>query len=244
MMKKPYVFGHRGAMGYEIENTIESFEKAVNMGAGIESDIQLTKDGILVCLHDSSFKIGEKWYSIKNMTFEELKNIKFQDGRKVPTLEEVFDKFKYKKDLRYSFDIGSRKVGLKVIEMAKKYNILDKIEITDTNPKILFYLREHDKEVKLVHTVPFNIEKINEKTVDFEKLKQFGIRTLNIRAERANPENFEMIVYNGFNCYVWDVNKKIRMKRVISLKCNGQIVDAIYTNYPDRVIQLINEIIK
>ncbi len=36
---KSYVFGYRGASGYEIENTIPSFRKAVKMGAGIESDI-------------------------------------------------------------------------------------------------------------------------------------------------------------------------------------------------------------
>ncbi|MFX0030133.1 MAG: glycerophosphodiester phosphodiesterase, partial [Candidatus Hermodarchaeota archaeon] len=41
---KPYIFGHRGASGYEIENTVSAYKKAVSMGAGIEADVQLTKD--------------------------------------------------------------------------------------------------------------------------------------------------------------------------------------------------------
>ena len=48
---KPYIFGHRGASGYEVENTITAFEKAVIMGVGIETDVQLTKDNKLVCFH-------------------------------------------------------------------------------------------------------------------------------------------------------------------------------------------------
>ncbi len=45
---KPYIFAHRGASGYEIENTIPSFKKAISMGAGIETDIRATKDKKLI----------------------------------------------------------------------------------------------------------------------------------------------------------------------------------------------------
>ena len=55
MMKnnKIYVWAHRGASGYAPENTLVSFEKAVEQHAdGIELDVQLTKDGQLVVIHD------------------------------------------------------------------------------------------------------------------------------------------------------------------------------------------------
>ena len=91
--QKPYIFGHRGAMGYEIENTIPSFSKAIKMGAGIETDIQLTKDKVLVCFHDSVFTVNQHHYEVKNLTFNELKQIKFNDMRRIPTLEEVFKNF-------------------------------------------------------------------------------------------------------------------------------------------------------
>ena len=64
---KPYVFGHRGASGYEIENTLPSFKKAVRMGAGIETDVQETKDKELICFHDYYIKSKLKKFNIKRI---------------------------------------------------------------------------------------------------------------------------------------------------------------------------------
>ena len=53
MEKQTLVWAHRGASGYAPENTLEAFRKAVEMGAdGVELDVQLTKDGELVVIHD------------------------------------------------------------------------------------------------------------------------------------------------------------------------------------------------
>ena len=54
-MKTTEIFAHRGASGYESENTLEAFALAVEQGAdGIELDVQLTKDGELVVIHDET----------------------------------------------------------------------------------------------------------------------------------------------------------------------------------------------
>ena len=54
-MERTLVWGHRGASGYAPENTMAAFEKAVELGAdGIELDVQLTKDGELVVIHDET----------------------------------------------------------------------------------------------------------------------------------------------------------------------------------------------
>ena len=54
-MERTLVWGHRGASGYAPENTMTAFEKAVELGAdGIELDVQLTKDGELVVIHDET----------------------------------------------------------------------------------------------------------------------------------------------------------------------------------------------
>nr|XP_020726370.1 glycerophosphodiester phosphodiesterase domain-containing protein 4-like [Odocoileus virginianus texanus] len=50
---KPTFFGHRGAPRLGPENTIMSFEKAVEYGAhGLESDIQISIDGVPFLMHD------------------------------------------------------------------------------------------------------------------------------------------------------------------------------------------------
>ena len=49
------IWAHRGASGYAPENTLESFELAIEQKAdGIELDVQMTKDGELVVIHDET----------------------------------------------------------------------------------------------------------------------------------------------------------------------------------------------
>jgi glycerophosphoryl diester phosphodiesterase len=51
------VIAHRGASGYAPENTLPAFELAVQQTAGcVEHDLQVTKDGVLVCLHDPTLE--------------------------------------------------------------------------------------------------------------------------------------------------------------------------------------------
>lgn len=238
-LDKPYVFGHRGAMGYRIENTLESFKCSVKLGAGIESDIQQTMDKKLVCLHDASFKIQKKWYNVRKLTYEELTKIPFKDGREIPLLKEIFNHFSYcNHNLRYSFDIGNVRIGKRVIDLCEKFNLVENVEITDTRPKNLFKLRDYNNKSKLVHTIPYNIINIDKNTIDFDILHDQNISTLNIKMERANKKNFSNIIDNGFDCYIWGVDFKSRMRRVLKLRYKDQFPKAVYSNYPDKVIKM------
>ncbi len=242
-MKKPYIFAHRGAMGYCIENTMESFQKAVELKVGIETDIQITKDNILVCFHDPAFRIGDGWHNIRNLNLEELKALNFEDGREIPTLNEVLNTFSYcPKNFRYSMDIIDRKTGLALIKLLKKRPFYKQVEITDTRFYILKRLRKNSENVKLVHTIPSYIANISEHTINFEKLTQSNIKALNIKVDYATKKNFGNIVKNGFKCYVWDVNSIDHMKKVLKLRSNEEFVRAIYTNYPDVLKKLRDSI--
>jgi len=242
-MKKPHIFAHRGGMGNCVENTIPCFKDAVKIGVSIETDLQLTKDNKLICYHDYYIKLDSEWYDIKKLTLVELKNIKFKDNREIPTTIEVFNALaNYAKDLRYSFDIRDIKTGLKLIDIATKFDILDKIEITERNHNALLKLREYNKKIKLVHTLPENITSINDNVVDVDILKDLKIEAINIKSWRANIKNLKQIIDFGFKCYVWGVNSKSRMKKVLNLTYIGNVVSAIYTDYPDILVKLRKEI--
>ncbi len=52
-MQTPLIIGHRGACGYLPEHTLESYARAVELGADlIETDVVLSRDGHLICRHD------------------------------------------------------------------------------------------------------------------------------------------------------------------------------------------------
>jgi glycerophosphoryl diester phosphodiesterase len=52
-LNKPLLIAHRGASGYAPEHTLIGYQLAIDQGADfVEQDLQITKDGVLVCLHD------------------------------------------------------------------------------------------------------------------------------------------------------------------------------------------------
>ena len=69
--EKTKVWAHREVSGYAPENTLDAFRKAVEMGAdGIELDVQMTKDGELVVIHDETIdrvSNGKGWVKITPM---------------------------------------------------------------------------------------------------------------------------------------------------------------------------------
>lgn len=95
---KILVIGHRGALAYAPENTMVSFELALEQGADlIELDVHLSADGELVVMHDNQVsRTTDGCGHIKDMTVAEIKKldagVRFGEqfrGERVPTLPEV-----------------------------------------------------------------------------------------------------------------------------------------------------------
>lgn len=86
-----HIIGHRGAAGLELENTMASFQKAMEYGvAAIEFDVQLTKDSVFVVCHDDHIgRVSDTNIRITDATYAELQQIKLLDGSHIPTLVEV-----------------------------------------------------------------------------------------------------------------------------------------------------------
>lgn len=98
-MKKMKIWAHRGASGYAPENTMGAFSEAVRRKAdGIELDVQLTKDGEIVVIHDEKLgrvSNGSGW--VKDHTLKELRKLNFnktfpeQGNAKSPLLKKCMN---------------------------------------------------------------------------------------------------------------------------------------------------------
>ncbi|MGV0980129.1 glycerophosphodiester phosphodiesterase family protein [Empedobacter falsenii] len=98
--KSIIISGHRGGMmpGYP-ENSIEAFEKTLSiMPSFFEIDPQLTKDSILILMHDDTFnRTTNLQGKVKDYTYTQIKNAKLKDREgkltdfKIPTLKEALD---------------------------------------------------------------------------------------------------------------------------------------------------------
>ena len=240
-MKSPYIFAHRGGMGICKENTISCFKTAIDLGVGIETDVQLTKDKTLICFHDYIIKQTSKIHDIANLTYKELLKLDFSDERKIPTLIDLLSIIlKYPKT-RLSVDIRNFEAGKYLIDLVRDHNLLSRVEITDKRLSLLARLRRYEEHVNLVYTIPDNILKINEKNVNFSKLKQLNVKVINLRSHRANFHNFEKVINHDLECYVWALNYKSRIKRILQLKEKDKRVSAIYTDYPNMVLNILNQ---
>lgn len=92
------IWAHRGCSQIYPENTLLAFEKAMNLEGltGIELDIQMTKDGAIVVIHDERVdRTTEGIGFVKDYTLKELRKLHIyaseNETQYIPTIEEVFD---------------------------------------------------------------------------------------------------------------------------------------------------------
>ena len=73
-MTNPCFIAHRGFSGKYLQNTEEAFLKAVEHGSGgIETDVRITRDGVLVVNHDDTVKYADGTeLAVSDYTYEEL----------------------------------------------------------------------------------------------------------------------------------------------------------------------------
>ncbi|MGN6474751.1 MAG: glycerophosphodiester phosphodiesterase [Mycobacteriales bacterium] len=82
----PRVIAHRGASGLEPEHTLRAYQRALDVGAdGVECDVRLTRDGVLVCIHDRTVdRTSNGSGVVSKMTFADLHRLDFSGGRGAP----------------------------------------------------------------------------------------------------------------------------------------------------------------
>ena len=88
-MRRTHVIAHRGASGYEYENSRAAFRRALMLDAdGVELDVHATRDGTIVVHHDAELPgVGP----IAQLTTAEAREVRIRNGEKLPLLQEVLD---------------------------------------------------------------------------------------------------------------------------------------------------------
>src|SRR5204863_7856971 len=88
-MRRPSVIAHRGASGYEYENSRAAFRRAVMLDAdGVELDIHATRDGAIVVHHDPDV---QGCGPIALLTLAEARQVRLPNGETLPLLQAVLD---------------------------------------------------------------------------------------------------------------------------------------------------------
>ena len=149
--------GHRGAAALYPENTLLSFEKAIEMGVdAFEFDVWLSKDGVPVISHDRVlWRTCGVVRAITDLTVAELKELdpccpeqfgkKFSGQVKIATLQEILELIKKKKpDLKLGVEIKqyTEETVDRAVELLREYGVFGQCWFYAFNGRIIRYLKE------------------------------------------------------------------------------------------------------
>ena len=157
------IWAHRGCSQLYPENTLLAFEKAaaVQNLTGIELDIQITKDGELVVIHDERVdRTTEGIGFVRDYTLSQLKKLHIyadsHPSQMIPTMNEVFDMLEQKLKTGFRLNI-ELKNGIfpydgmeeKIVELVHKRGLQEAVVYSTFYAKSLEKLRKADKNAEL-----------------------------------------------------------------------------------------------
>lgn len=231
------IWAHRGASAYAPENTIEAFQKAIEMGAqGIELDVHMSADGALVVIHDESvhrtsgFK-GE----ISEMNLTQLKRLHFNKGfeaefpeAQIPTLQEVYELIR-PTGLLINVEIKTNRepypgIEKKLLTMERNMGMKGRILYSSFNHYTLRNLREIDPKASM------GVLYSNELVEPWNYAKYLGARALHPAYDLVlrYPGYVECAHADNLLVNVWTVDTSNDIRRLMELG-----VDVIITNKPN-----------
>ena len=213
--------GHRGARAYEPENTLRSFEKALELDVdAVELDVRRTKGGEIVVIHDAKVDRTTNGKGlVSELTLREIRQLVTEKGEKIPTLEEALD------------------------FLGKKVKILIELKETGFEKKVLSLIHERglEKNVIIVSFLEEALRKVRELNDEVETGLIYVRHKNPIKAALEQRANYLLPLYRfthtanvqkahekGLKVIVWTINEQ---EEVAEYAKKG--VDGIASDRPD-----------
>lgn len=245
LIGRTQIFGHRGAAGTRPENTMCSFIAAEALGCeGIELDVQLTKDGIPVIIHDETLERttnGQGW--VKDYSLAELQQLDAgswfsadYSGEKIPTLEEFFSWFK-ETSLIVNIELKNGLVRYpmleeKVIELIEKHRLVERVILSSFNHYSIVHIQQLMPELE---TAVLIMEGLYE---PWKYTQQVGAKGLHCFWPIATePIIAKGTLEHGLALRPFTVNDPKIIQLLLQHKCT-----AIITDFPEKALEIRGEL--
>jgi glycerophosphoryl diester phosphodiesterase len=220
-MRRPSVIAHRGASGYEYENSRAAFRRAVMLDAdGVELDVHATRDGGIVVHHDPDIPgIG----SIAQLSLSEARQVRLRNGEPMPVLAEILEL------------VGDRDVWVEVKSLPATHDaallaILDKgpapkrYAIHSFDHRIVYRLGERQPGLKRGILLSAYLRD------PVAVMRTAGATVLWQEWQQVDQELVNLVHEAGGMVIAWTVNELGDLDRMTRLG-----VDGLCGNYPDRI---------
>ena len=226
------IFAHRGYSAMNPENTMKAFVEAEKAGAdGLELDVQMTKDGELVVIHDEKVdRTTDGTGYIKDQTFIELRKLnaghkfkKWFQKNQIPSLTEVLEWLTTNK-LLCNIELKNGMfpydgMEAKVIQLVRQYDLSNRIILSSFNHYSIVNSYRMAPEIEIAPLLS-------------ECLYMPWVYAQSIQAKAIHPKYSPIIddliiqsMANGIAVRPYTINKEAVMKRLFSIKCSAIITD-------------------
>lgn len=243
------VIAHRGASGYAPENTIASFNKALELKANyIELDVQMTKDRELVVIHDTNIaRTTNGSGEVREFTYEELKKYdagqwfhKKYSGQKIPTLQDVLSNYYGKVGLLIEIKNPNLypEIAERLATELKKHGIVglknDKVIVQSFDIDLLKQFKKILPNIPLGLLVKFRMQGIS--NVQLKAWSDF-VHFINPNKALITKKLVKRIHAHDLRVIPYTVRDKKSIKGLMDAR-----IDGIVTDYPDYFKNVINEV--
>lgn len=226
---------HRGFSGKYPENTMLAFKKAYEAGCdGIELDVHLTKDNVMVIIHDEDIaRTTDGKGLVKDFTYAELRRFDASAGftgqygfNPIPTFEEyaawvkslpIFTNVEIKNSVYYYDGLEEA-----LIEMIRKNHLEDRIVFSSFNNASIMKCKALAPEIECGFLMEGCIGNAG------AYVKKMGVECAHPDWHKLTDEEIAGCKAHGIKINTWTVNEE---KEMIRLRDLG--IDSIISNYPD-----------
>jgi glycerophosphoryl diester phosphodiesterase len=221
--------GHRGAKGYVPENTLLSFQKAIEMSVdGIELDVHLSADGEIIVIHDATIdRTTNGQGAVNSLSLRELKSFRIEKEHEIPTLIEVLNLVN--KRCLINIELKGKGTAIPVVALIEKY-------VLEKNWQYPHFLISSFDWISLLNihlakpVIPLGV--LTEYDVDlaFAFAKYIQATSIHSYFHLLSKEKTAKMQEEGLQVLAWTVNEKEDIQKIKSFHING-----IITDYPDRI---------
>ncbi|HEY4627916.1 MAG TPA: glycerophosphodiester phosphodiesterase family protein [Flavobacterium sp.] len=221
--------GHRGAKGYEPENTFVSFQKALDMQVdGIELDVHLSADGEIIVIHDESIDRTTNGKGFVNaLSLRELKAFRINGTYEIPTLAAIFDLVN--QDCFINIELKSYEATDKVVSLIEKY-------VTKKGWKYnRFLVSSFDwnalQQVAFLNDkIPIGVLTETDLDLALAFAKFIQAKSIHPHFHLLTKENTAKIQGKGLQVFPWTINELEDIQKIKTFNVNG-----IITDFPNRI---------
>jgi glycerophosphoryl diester phosphodiesterase len=218
--------GHRGVKGQVAENTLASFQQALEMGVdGIELDVHVAATGELV-VHDFTVdRTTNGSGEVHKMTLAELKKLTVEGQFTIPLLDEVLALVNRKCLL--NIEMKGRHTAKPVSDFIDKYVkergwSYDDFIVSSFQREELHIMSEINKNIPLGILTQASV------TQAWEWAEEFSAKAIHPHYTLLTESNVKKAQQAGFKVYTWTINDIEDIERI-----KGYNVDGIISDFPD-----------